>query len=94
PEDVSLAIGSNGVNVSLASKVTNNKIDVLSTEQAFKEKIYFQDNYVPVHYTPRERNKNNFKKQARERASFGFDFGIEEFSKDVANFISKVELED
>ncbi|MBD5788476.1 transcription elongation factor NusA [Mycoplasma synoviae GX11-T] len=94
PEDVSLAIGSNGVNVSLASKVTNNKIDVLSTEQAFQEKIYFQDNYIPVHYTPRERNKNNFKKQARERASFGFDFGIEEFSKDVANFISKVELED
>ncbi|MBN4083414.1 hypothetical protein JXZ92_01075 [Mycoplasma sp. CSL10137] len=92
-DNITIAIGKRGINNDLASKLTENIINIIPVDEAIKRKIPFnQSGYKPT----REYDKplfahgdsKNINKKSRSNNYFkDIDLKFEEFDKDVSEFL-------
>ena len=89
-----LAIGGRGVNVKLASMLTQSKLDVISLSQANDEKIKFEwnGNATPEMVEQIERGEKIHFNNSRSRSQFDniidFDHDIDSFNQEIAELDS------
>lgn len=81
-------IGKKGINIKLASILTNTKLDIITKTQANQEKI----SYTPYHYP--NKNKNSFNEKRIESINLDeFNFNIETIMNLSDNENKKFEIE-
>ncbi|QGZ97891.1 transcription termination/antitermination protein NusA [Mycoplasma sp. NEAQ87857] len=93
PNDIMVAIGKQGINIELASKLLAVKLEILTTEEATEKDFEFKERYLyekPMFHTA----KANHRHSKVNKYFKGLEIDLSEFSNDVANFIANSEKEE
>ncbi|QKT05539.1 NusA N-terminal domain-containing protein [Mycoplasma sp. OR1901] len=92
-DNITIAIGKRGINNDLASKLTENKINIVTVDEAIRRKIPFnQSGYKPAREYDKplfshSENKMAHKKSKSNNYFKDIDLKFEEFDKDVSEFL-------
>ncbi|WP_435128524.1 NusA N-terminal domain-containing protein [Mycoplasma sp. 6243] len=96
-EEFKKAIGRSALNIDLASKLTETKIEVVDVEKAMQLKIPFKLKEVKKTFFPREKSLFNTNKKLRKSKPNQYlkdiNISMDDFDKDVADFYSSMRMQ-
>ncbi|MGZ9797156.1 NusA N-terminal domain-containing protein [Mycoplasma sp. 4013] len=96
-EEFKTAIGRSALNIDLASKLTETKIEVVDVEKAMQLKIPFKLKEVKKTFVPREKSLFNTNKKPRKSKPNQYlkdiNISMDDFDKDVADFYSSMRMQ-
>ncbi|TDV23300.1 N utilization substance protein A [Mycoplasmopsis mustelae] len=95
-EDLTNTIGKRGINIELASKLTSTRIEVITVEKALKLKIPFTQPLKKIANTKEKsffnQTRNHHKKSKPNSYLKDLNISMDEFDKDVQEFISSINM--
>ncbi|MGZ9755611.1 NusA N-terminal domain-containing protein [Mycoplasma sp. 246B] len=96
-EEFKTVIGRSALNIDLASKLTETKIEVVDVEKAMQLKIPFKLKEVKKTFVPREKSLFNTNKKPRKSKPNQYlkdiNISMDDFDKDVADFYSSMRMQ-